>query len=245
MVRSESEKASAGKMKFGKRLQNQIEETMPEWREHFISYKKLKKSLKNMQAEAAFAQGASFSLVGVDRNATSIVEAVDIELRRAYEAGGPASVQQALRSKLSENGVRFVVNGSAAGRQASPVDGPLLPAVSSVEHIFKDSALPGNVVQEKRSEDFTEERRPKRAKLEDGNVSSKEDFVSLLNKELNKLNDFFTEKEEEYVIHLQVLFACDIFPSMLFLVFFALFNRMDCFIYCNRCSCLVLRDVCV
>ena len=33
-------------MKFGKRLSNQIEETLPEWRDKFLSYKDLKKQLK-------------------------------------------------------------------------------------------------------------------------------------------------------------------------------------------------------
>jgi SPX domain protein involved in polyphosphate accumulation len=33
-------------MKFGKSLSNQIEETLPEWREKFLSYKELKKKLK-------------------------------------------------------------------------------------------------------------------------------------------------------------------------------------------------------
>ncbi|CAA6666407.1 unnamed protein product [Spirodela intermedia] len=33
-------------MKFGKRLSNQIEETLPEWRDKFLSYKDLKKRLK-------------------------------------------------------------------------------------------------------------------------------------------------------------------------------------------------------
>lgn len=33
-------------MKFGKSLSNQIEETLPEWRDKFLSYKELKKQLK-------------------------------------------------------------------------------------------------------------------------------------------------------------------------------------------------------
>lgn len=33
-------------MKFGKSLSNQIEETLPEWRDKFLSYKELKKRLK-------------------------------------------------------------------------------------------------------------------------------------------------------------------------------------------------------
>lgn len=33
-------------MKFGKSLSNQIDETLPEWRDKFLSYKELKKRLK-------------------------------------------------------------------------------------------------------------------------------------------------------------------------------------------------------
>ncbi|XP_078432389.1 SPX domain-containing protein 1-like [Wolffia australiana] len=44
-------------MKFGKRLSNQIEETLPEWRDKFISYKDLKKRLKLI--EPSSASGAS------------------------------------------------------------------------------------------------------------------------------------------------------------------------------------------
>lgn len=36
-------------MKFGKSLSNQIEETLPEWRDKFLSYKELKKKLKLME----------------------------------------------------------------------------------------------------------------------------------------------------------------------------------------------------
>ncbi|KAF6156660.1 hypothetical protein GIB67_017796 [Kingdonia uniflora] len=35
-------------MKFGKSLSNQIEETLPEWRDKFLSYKELKKQLKSI-----------------------------------------------------------------------------------------------------------------------------------------------------------------------------------------------------
>lgn len=199
-------KEIAGTMKFGKRLQSQIEETMPEWRPHFISYKKLKKSLKNMQlpvciADVAFAQVTSAS---VDHNATSIVDAVDKELRRASEVGGR---QESFLSKLSGDGVRFAGNGSAAGPKSSLGDGPLSSAVE------QDRDLPGNGG----SEDSTAERGPKRARREEGSTSSEADFVSLLNKELNKLNVFFIEKEEEYVIRLQVQFPV---PKILFLLLF-------------------------
>lgn len=40
-------------MKFGKSLSNQIEETLPEWRDKFLSYKELKKRLKLLQPKKA------------------------------------------------------------------------------------------------------------------------------------------------------------------------------------------------
>jgi hypothetical protein len=202
-------------MKFGKRLQSQIEETMPEWRPHFISYKKLKKSLKSLQApvcfsEAAFEQVASPPLAGADQKSTSVVDEVDKELRRTSEAGGPASIQESLLFELPGNGVRFGENGPAVGQKSSVDDAPLESAVSNVEQVSEDGVLAGNGEMEKKSEDTSGERKPKRAKLGDGTallMSSEADFVSLLNKELNKLNLFFIEKEEEYVIRLQVQFA--------------------------------------
>lgn len=39
-------------MKFGKSLSNQIEETLPEWRDKFLSYKDLKKKLKLVQPKS-------------------------------------------------------------------------------------------------------------------------------------------------------------------------------------------------
>ncbi|ERN03750.1 SPX domain-containing protein 1 [Amborella trichopoda] len=39
-------------MKFGKSLSNQIEETLPEWRDKFLSYKELKKKLKLIEPKA-------------------------------------------------------------------------------------------------------------------------------------------------------------------------------------------------
>lgn len=45
-------------MKFGKSLSNQIEETLPEWREKFLSYKDLKKKLKLIERPAKRARVA-------------------------------------------------------------------------------------------------------------------------------------------------------------------------------------------
>lgn len=41
-------------MKFGKSLSNQIEETLPEWRDKFLSYKELKKRLKLIEPKKGY-----------------------------------------------------------------------------------------------------------------------------------------------------------------------------------------------
>lgn len=45
-------------MKFGKSLSNQIEETLPEWRDKFLSYKELKKKLKLIEPNKTGGSGA-------------------------------------------------------------------------------------------------------------------------------------------------------------------------------------------
>lgn len=44
-------------MKFGKSLSNQIEETLPEWRDKFLSYKELKKKLKLIEPKRSTDSG--------------------------------------------------------------------------------------------------------------------------------------------------------------------------------------------
>ncbi|KAG5569530.1 hypothetical protein H5410_059296 [Solanum commersonii] len=44
-------------MKFGKSLSNQIEETLPEWRDKFLSYKDLKKKLKLIEPKRSLNSG--------------------------------------------------------------------------------------------------------------------------------------------------------------------------------------------
>lgn len=44
-------------MKFGKSLSNQIEETLPEWRDKFLSYKDLKKKLKLIEPKRSTSSG--------------------------------------------------------------------------------------------------------------------------------------------------------------------------------------------
>jgi hypothetical protein len=185
--------AADWKMKFGKRLQSQIQETIPEWRDKFLSYKQLKKRLKLIAApdcftEAAFDASSSPSRgdggVGICRlpssaaaAAASAVDAVDQELRRGSEAGGPAAVQEAM---LQEAWAKKIKRTSTGGLDIEP-------------------KKQQQQLQSKRSGGLLENN-------ESTLMSSEMDFIRLLNNELNKFNVFFIEKEEEYVIRLQVNF---------------------------------------
>lgn len=101
-------------MKFGKSLSNQIEETLPEWRDKFLSYKDLKKKLKLVQPKTA------------DTN--------------------------------------------------RPFKKPRLDADADAADSIDKDAISNEVI----------------------------DFITLLEKELEKFNSFFVEKEEEYIIRLKV-----------------------------------------
>ncbi|KAF2317991.1 hypothetical protein GH714_041316 [Hevea brasiliensis] len=104
-------------MKFGKSLSNQIEETLPEWRDKFLSYKELKKRLKLIEPNK-----------GGDR----------------------------------------------------PIKRPRLDAG-----------------------DCTDE--PSGGDNKDAMTKEVIDFIKLLEDELEKFNNFFVEKEEEYIIRLKEL----------------------------------------
>ncbi|XP_022730617.1 SPX domain-containing protein 2-like [Durio zibethinus] len=61
-------------MKFGKSLSNQIEETLPEWRDKFLSYKGLKKKLKLIEPKSGERPNKRLRL---DENSGNVVDAGD------------------------------------------------------------------------------------------------------------------------------------------------------------------------
>ncbi|XWS72926.1 hypothetical protein CRYUN_Cryun02cG0081500 [Craigia yunnanensis] len=61
-------------MKFGKSLSNQIEETLPEWRDKFLSYKELKKKLKLIEPMSGERPNKRLRL---DRNSGDVVVSGD------------------------------------------------------------------------------------------------------------------------------------------------------------------------
>eukprot|EP01018_Ginkgo_biloba_P012878 Gb_15041 [translate_table: standard] len=160
-------------MKFGKRLQIQIEETLPEWRDKFLSYKPLKKRLKQLSAPECFTVvGLCESSPPHDGNSTSVVDAALQELRK-----GSTSLGEGLNGQASEG-----MDEAASLKPPSEIDAEVNDEATS-----QSSVCAGR----------TGGRRPE--------ISEEEDFISLINEELEKFNSFFLEKEEEYVICLQEL----------------------------------------
>ncbi|KAJ4782344.1 SPX domain-containing protein 1 [Rhynchospora pubera] len=77
-------------MKFGKSLSNQIEETLPEWRDKFLSYKDLKKRLKLIERPAKRArvadEGSATSPAAVDGEGVSaFMTSEEIDFMRLLE----------------------------------------------------------------------------------------------------------------------------------------------------------------
>uniref|UniRef100_A0A1J3EIL1 SPX domain-containing protein 1 n=1 Tax=Noccaea caerulescens TaxID=107243 RepID=A0A1J3EIL1_NOCCA len=80
-------------MKFGKSLSNQIEQTLPEWRDKFLSYKELKKRLKligsksgdrpvkRLRLDSSFVSGDEYS-VGMSKEEISFVQLLEDELEK-------------------------------------------------------------------------------------------------------------------------------------------------------------------
>jgi hypothetical protein len=157
-------------MKFGKRLQSQIDETLPEWRDKYLSYKQLKKRLKSIAAPDCFTD-AAFSSPDHDLPPTP---------------PNPASIPE--RNPSVSDGS----HGSSAPPPPPPPEGHNSsadsPGEGSVLTASKSSS--GSVPDDCGSHGFF--------------TAEEADFIHLLNAELEKFNTFFMEKEEEYVIRLQV-----------------------------------------
>uniref|UniRef100_A0A0D6R4Z7 SPX domain-containing protein n=1 Tax=Araucaria cunninghamii TaxID=56994 RepID=A0A0D6R4Z7_ARACU len=160
-------------MKFGKRLQIQIEETLPEWRDKFLSYKPLKKRLKQLSAPECFtAVGFCAASPPHDGSSTSVVEAALEELRK----GGSV----------------FVDGIDGQTNEGADEEATLKPA----------QEVCGETNDEVSSQCSVHEQRNMEKKK---GILEEEDFIQLINEELEKFNNFFLEKEEEYVIYLQEL----------------------------------------
>ncbi|KAJ4755344.1 SPX domain-containing protein 3 [Rhynchospora pubera] len=90
-------------MKFGKRIKSQIEESLPEWRDKYLSYKDLKKLVKDIstdnpspQAEAEFVQLLNleidkFNTFFLEQEEEFVIRQKELQerIKRATEAYGP------------------------------------------------------------------------------------------------------------------------------------------------------------
>eukprot|EP01018_Ginkgo_biloba_P008364 Gb_09400 [translate_table: standard] len=157
-------------MKFGKGLQTQIEETLPEWRDKFLAYKPLKKRLKQISAPDFFT-GVGFYALNLPRDGHST---------------SVASVAGAADQKLRDDNALINENPELVGT-AEPLRQEKKAGIcDTTTHCLAGAA-------ERKKEGC----RPW--------ICEEENFINLLNEELQKFNDFFVDKEEEYVIRIQEL----------------------------------------
>lgn len=171
-------------MKFGKRLQIQMEETLPEWRDKFLSYKPLKKRLKQLSAPECFtAVGFCAASPPHDGSSSSVVDELFQELRKGSAALGELRKGSASLGESVDKPANESVAKAASSKPASEIGAGNSDEVSSQSSTHTHA-----------------ERNTVRTGMFD-----EEDFINLINKELEKLNNFFLEKEEEYIIQLQEL----------------------------------------
>ncbi|XP_008802486.2 SPX domain-containing protein 5 [Phoenix dactylifera] len=105
-------------MKFGKRLKQQIEETLPEWRDKFLSYKDLKKLVRlisstnpSTEAEMAFtdlldAEIDKFNAFFVEQEEEFIIRQRELQerIKRVIETFGPGGSQPSETEYAAEMG---------------------------------------------------------------------------------------------------------------------------------------------
>ena len=183
-------------MKFGKRLRIQTSDTLPEWGDKFISYKQLKKRLKGLSAPTPL-------------NPTSY--GITIEDAKYAQSLSVSTVPCLLVQRRIE-----VDKYEATPYENGWERGDLCPVRGSPLSGTRCADLPGEGTQYRRgmsdgddSEDSLDEGRKSAAPVITGvtrgmSLARRREFIRLLNAELEKFNDFFMEKEEEYVIRLQV-----------------------------------------
>ncbi|RWW23051.1 hypothetical protein GW17_00012719 [Ensete ventricosum] len=99
-------------MKFGKSLSNQIEETLPEWRDKFLSYKDLKRRLKLIAAgdkpakRPKVAEDGSRAATLVTREEEDFVSLLEAELDKFNAFFVEKEEEYIIRQKLLEIVVR-------------------------------------------------------------------------------------------------------------------------------------------
>lgn len=198
-----------GEMKFGRLLLQLLEQMPVEYRDKFLSYKQLKKVINNILKENSLPVAAFVELPGPE--GTASVEAVsvaDVEVpwppsvvKRARGLEGVAEVGSGDGEAEGVVKKRKVGGAGAEGEarkveveveeeEADSVAGALRSGAGA--NVPSTVPIPGEflAVQVPGEKELSKE---------------EEDFLHLLNVELEKFNHFFTGKEEDYVIRLQEL----------------------------------------
>jgi hypothetical protein len=182
-------------MKYGKLLQSLLEDLPPEFRDKFLSYKQLKKQIKQFLDSNSFPEDAfepapiqdhqelvhEPTVLGsglLDRENPSAVHGDNIAQENANL---PPGLEKLETSELvHKEHVREKPDGVSEREEV----------LDPIKHSLVVDARQGTDTGQAMGE-------------EDVTVEEK-DFIRLLNVELEKFNSFFTEKEEDYVIQLQV-----------------------------------------
>eukprot|EP00245_Coleochaete_scutata_P014574 TRINITY_DN625_c0_g2_i1.p1 TRINITY_DN625_c0_g2~~TRINITY_DN625_c0_g2_i1.p1 ORF type:complete len:389 (+),score=103.59 TRINITY_DN625_c0_g2_i1:325-1491(+) len=186
-------------MKFGKRLRTQVDETLPEWRDNFISYKDLKKRLKGLSAPECFTEAAVENSAANGDCDKSVVDMLQHELIESGDPGklgmmllGPKASKRGPHHGESSDTQKQEVERREAGLQSLSTS---LMASGWSRRVWKGKDLTEIAVKEVAG-----------AADDDSNATPEEGaFIQMLYSELEKFNNFFIEKEEEFVIRLQDL----------------------------------------
>ena len=177
-----------GAMKYGKLLQVLLEQMPAEYRDKFLSYKQLKKVINTILQHNSLP-AAAFVEAPVAEPAEGLAQGpVEAAVKRAKgEEGDPVAMAPEAR------------DGGDGGSEAAA-------AAVSVGGKRKAKGSKGKTTVNVEQEALAARHVAVRARGGDEKELTKEEenFLHLLNKELEKFNSFFTEKEEEYVIRLQV-----------------------------------------
>jgi hypothetical protein len=202
-------------MKFGRLLLQLLEQMPVEYRDKFLSYKQLKKVINTILKDNSLPVAAFVELPEAvreedggegERASVEVVTARDVEVAWPLAEGG--SLERAGKRARGEEGVSAVAgaeegkggegDGAAAavGTKRKAGGGGGGEAEGDVPGVDAGGNVAAVPVQG--------EVGAVRAGEEKELSKEEEDFLHLLNVELEKFNHFFTEKEEDYVIRLQV-----------------------------------------
>eukprot|EP00897_Mesotaenium_endlicherianum_P009360 jgi/Mesen1/8452/ME000475S07710 len=190
-------------MKFGKRLRIQVEDTLPHWRSKFLSYKQLKKRLKSLQAPDCYTRAACQPSKSNFSNSVGSLGGVHAELSplETYEVLlQPVQSADPVVCLPATKCEGLLGCGEARQRWSSPsVD---MKDDEEEEDEVEDDEEGSQSVLPPDSIDMSSF-----LSLGAEYILSREetDFIKLLNYELEKFNNFFIEKEEDFVIRLHTL----------------------------------------